>query len=417
MKPSVNTDLLRSRVDTFVLNSLYEKDGYGYDILNYIRSKTQGHYEMKQSSIYSVLKRLEKQGYIRSYLGQESKGGPRRYYSLSDKGREFLESEQKEWAYTRTLINNLVTDTPFDLEKDTPPFKPSDLRPLTRRTRTEDKYEENPAAQGDKTKEVEQRIAQRQEAKKELFSGGAAEKAILDSIKESKEIDRANLTKVQEKPINTEYRNIFSEIYAKSEVDTVKKQPKDIPSYEDEELDCRHINDLKNILKNEGFNLKAYKKDEMLGINSANMVYSNKLFRDASLLSFLYYVLCVLVIYRFKIDFGYSDKALLAIGLCGIVFPVTGLIKFLIEPKRRIKAVFNFKVVLAYSLILYLLIFVVNVIICLVTPTIAYTMKDPQMYPPVIIASFIPFSIVFYWLLLKSGLYNCDRRNYRYSVN
>ena len=41
MKPSVNTDLLRSRVDTFVLNSLYEKDGYGYDILNYIRSKTQ----------------------------------------------------------------------------------------------------------------------------------------------------------------------------------------------------------------------------------------------------------------------------------------------------------------------------------------------------------------------------------------
>ena len=59
MKPSVNTDLLRSRVDTFVLNSLYEKDGYGYDILNYIQSKTQGHYEMKQSSIYSVLKGLK----------------------------------------------------------------------------------------------------------------------------------------------------------------------------------------------------------------------------------------------------------------------------------------------------------------------------------------------------------------------
>lgn len=147
---SVNTDLLRSRVDTFVLGSLAEKDGYGYDILNYIYAKTNGHYEMKQSSIYSVLKRLEKQGLVVSYIGDESNGGKRRYYSLTDKGREFLIEEQKEWSYTRTLLDNLVTDSDFDLVNDTPPFKASDLRPLTKRSRsdedeaaeTEDEYEQ-----------------------------------------------------------------------------------------------------------------------------------------------------------------------------------------------------------------------------------------------------------------------------------
>lgn len=131
---TVNTDLLRGRVDIIVLNALSEKDGYGYDILNYIQTRTQGHYEMKQSSIYSVLKRLEKLGQIRSYAGgNETNGAKRRYYSLTDSGKLILENEKKEWSYTRTLLDNLVSDDNFDLKNDIPPFKPSDLRPLTKR--------------------------------------------------------------------------------------------------------------------------------------------------------------------------------------------------------------------------------------------------------------------------------------------
>ena len=119
---TVNTDMLRGRVDIFVLKALSENDGYGYDILNYIHSRTEGHYEMKQSSIYSVLKRLEKQGYVYSYNGDETNGAKRRYYSLTEAGRKMLDDEEKEWAYTRTLLDNLVSDRNFDLKTDTPPF-------------------------------------------------------------------------------------------------------------------------------------------------------------------------------------------------------------------------------------------------------------------------------------------------------
>lgn len=408
MEPSVNTELLRSRVDTFILKSLYEKDGYGYDILNYIDEKTQGHYNMKQSSIYSVLKRLEKQGYINSYVGDESKGGPRRYYSLSDKGREYLVEEQKQWAYTRTLLDNLVSDNPFDLEKDTPPFKPSDLRPLTKRNKSEEELieekkeviQENKFIKEEPLKQNEQKlqIARNEEAKQLLFSP------------EIKEIipPKEEPAPRQEKNINSDYKSIFDDIYKnvkKNQEEKATSTPKEIPSFKDEELNCHHINDLKNVLKNEGHILKPYKKDEMLGVSRRNMFYSNRILRDTSFLTFLFFVLSVLILYRFKSSFLYPDKALLIIGLCGLIIPVAGITKYLIEPKRRQKAVFNFKVVFSYSIMIFLLVFVINLIISLVTPSIGLTMRDLQLYPPALLALFIPFSVIFYQLLYKSGVY------------
>lgn len=465
MESSVNTELLRSRVDTFILNSLNEQDGYGYDILNYIYTKTQGHYEMKQSSIYSVLKRLEKQGYIKSYLGEESKGGQRRYYSLTAEGRAFLDAEQQQWAYTRTLLDNLVTQKNFDLEKDTPPFKASDLRPLTKRSRNDE--HEFAEVESDDAKEEEvsplqnvendilpksqplseihtelkhtsafaqpaqppkgqsvlaeispnsqpiepanlafQYSGQQQQARERLFSPQNFFETSINSEVLSPSPEKIIPQYKEPRPENddrTAYRTLFNELYDKKP-EEAKTAP--APAV-DEELSCHHINDLKNILKNEGYTLKTYKKDEMQCDYSRNrMYYSNRLFRDCTLLSFLFYALAVLIIYRFRIEFGYSAVSLLIVGLCGLVVPLGGLIKYFIEPKKRIKAAFNFRIMLSYGIMAYLLIFVLNLIISLVTPSIGLTLRDLKLYPPVIIALVLPASIVFYQILFKSGFYN-----------
>lgn len=452
MEPSVNTELLRSRVDTFILNSLSEKDGYGYDILNYIYTQTQGHYEMKQSSIYSVLKRLEKQGYIKSYLGEESKGGQRRYYSLTDAGREFLDAEQKQWAYTRTLLDNLVTQKDFDLEKDTPPFKASDLRPLTRRNRNEDEETKDKEEKSEKSKEKdtqtalyekaeqrkerqtqtvlaatvlsnaqsEPRVSQAQTSPQTEQSASSAQYTDLQkqarqwlfsptALPNMNENERAEKTipsladENSEKDDRAAYRTLFNELYDKRADET--KPALEAPI--DDELNCRHINDLKNVLKNEGYTLKNYKKDEMLCDYTRNrLYYSNRLFRDCALLTFLFYALAVLIVYRFRVEFGYSPLSLLIVGLCGLVIPFSGLLKYFIEPKRRIKAVFNFRIIFAYSIMAYLLIFVLNLIISLVTPSISLTLRDAKLYPPAIIALTVPISVVFYQILFKSGFYS-----------
>ena len=65
---SINSDLIRGNVTTIIL----DEDRYGYDILREIEVKSGGQYKLKQPTLYSCLKRLEKQGLISSYWGDES---------------------------------------------------------------------------------------------------------------------------------------------------------------------------------------------------------------------------------------------------------------------------------------------------------------------------------------------------------
>ncbi len=139
---TVNTELIRGHVDTIILNSLFERDRYGYEILDIISDLSEGRYEIKQPTLYSCLKRLEKQGFISSYFGEESNGGRRRYYKLTAKGKETLEQDQREWEFSRTIINKLLSDKEIDLRTVEAPFDPNELRPLTRRVKAHDPKEE-----------------------------------------------------------------------------------------------------------------------------------------------------------------------------------------------------------------------------------------------------------------------------------
>ncbi|MFA5449999.1 MAG: PadR family transcriptional regulator [Clostridia bacterium] len=133
-----NTELIRKRVDTIILNVLWEQDRYGYEILELISSKTKGKYVIKQPTLYSCLKRLEKQGFISSYYGDESHGGRRRYYKLTQKGIDILNQDQKEWEFSRTILDNLLSDKQVDLATVEPPFDPNELRPITKRVKAYD---------------------------------------------------------------------------------------------------------------------------------------------------------------------------------------------------------------------------------------------------------------------------------------
>ena len=383
MESSVNTDILRGRVDTIILNSLSEKDGYGYDILNYIFTKTQGHYEMKQSSIYSVLKRLEKQGFITSYVGDESNGGKRRYYSLTEQGRNFLKSEQNQWAYTRTLLDNLVTTKNFDLEKDIPPFKASDLRPLTKRIKNESNEDNEPQKENKENEDM---------ADNENYQP-----------EENIELQKTEETFEENSNNKDRYRDILSDIYNKEKINNDIALPK---KEEDIQLDCHHINDLKNLLKNEGYVLKSYKKNDEIPENTKNFIKINKLLRDTSLMTYLFFVLTVLIVFKFQSSFNYSSKTLLIIGTSGLIVPLICFILYLANPNRKIKKSFNFKLSLIYAIMLFLIVYIINIIVCLLSPNFGLTsIFDLRLYPPIIFATAIPFSVVAFKILLSSKIY------------
>lgn len=119
-KSSISSDLIRGHINTIILRTLYEGDRYGYDIINEIEHKSHGQYTLKQPTLYSALKRLESQGYVKSYWGGVSNGGRRRYFSLTEAGREIAEQNQAEWEYSRTIIDSLISQNDFDFSNPAP---------------------------------------------------------------------------------------------------------------------------------------------------------------------------------------------------------------------------------------------------------------------------------------------------------
>ena len=143
---SVSSDLIRGHINTIILRALYDGDKYGYEIIAEIERKSHGQYALKQPSLYSALKRLEKDGYITSYWGGSVGGGRRKYFSLTDAGKEIAEQNQAEWEYSRTIIDSLISDRDFDFNNPAP--SAVNMRVLRRST------SRVPASEGEEGEEV-----------------------------------------------------------------------------------------------------------------------------------------------------------------------------------------------------------------------------------------------------------------------
>jgi DNA-binding PadR family transcriptional regulator len=101
-------DLLRGHTDTIVLGVLSRGDSYGFEIFKRIRDATGGRHEIKEATLYAAYRRLMKDGLIEAYWGDESQGGRRKYYRITDAGRAVYRRNVAAWVLTRDLIDSLL---------------------------------------------------------------------------------------------------------------------------------------------------------------------------------------------------------------------------------------------------------------------------------------------------------------------
>lgn len=104
----ISRDLIRGLIDVIILKILLQGDCYGYEIIKKVFELSGGRYELKEPSLYTCLKRMEKQKMIESYWGNESQGARRKYYRLTESGRENLEQSVGEWIYAQETINLIL---------------------------------------------------------------------------------------------------------------------------------------------------------------------------------------------------------------------------------------------------------------------------------------------------------------------
>jgi len=105
---SIASDLIRGHTDTIILAKLMGGDNYGYEINKSIQQKTGGIYEMKEATLYTAFRRLEEAGCISSYWGDEQTGARRRYYSITDSGRNTYINLISEWNTAKVMIDKLI---------------------------------------------------------------------------------------------------------------------------------------------------------------------------------------------------------------------------------------------------------------------------------------------------------------------
>ncbi|QEO13151.1 helix-turn-helix transcriptional regulator [Agromyces intestinalis] len=101
-------DLLRGHTDTIVLGVLRRGERYGFEIYKTIRDATGGRYEIKEATLYATYRRLERDGLAESYWGDETQGGRRKYYRITDAGRSVYHRNVTAWVATRTIIDSLL---------------------------------------------------------------------------------------------------------------------------------------------------------------------------------------------------------------------------------------------------------------------------------------------------------------------
>lgn len=105
---SITSDMLRGHTETIILGSLLNNDSYGYQINKDIMRKTNNRYELKEATLYSAFRRLEQAGHITTYWGDETVGARRKYYAITESGRETYYANKKEWQEAKKMIDSLL---------------------------------------------------------------------------------------------------------------------------------------------------------------------------------------------------------------------------------------------------------------------------------------------------------------------
>ncbi|MGV3030488.1 PadR family transcriptional regulator [Streptococcus suis] len=90
------TQMLKGVLDGCVLQIISQKEIYGYELVQKLRQS--GFENMVGGTVYPLLQKLEKHGYILGEIKPSSDGPDRKYFYLTDQGKVYLEDFWSQWT-------------------------------------------------------------------------------------------------------------------------------------------------------------------------------------------------------------------------------------------------------------------------------------------------------------------------------
>jgi DNA-binding PadR family transcriptional regulator len=86
-------------------------EAHGYGIIKEMRIRSDGYFDFKDGTVYPVLHRLEKQGYLRGSWQNPADGMNRRNYQITKKGRDVLRERTEAWRSFAAAMDLIFDDS------------------------------------------------------------------------------------------------------------------------------------------------------------------------------------------------------------------------------------------------------------------------------------------------------------------
>jgi PadR family transcriptional regulator PadR len=100
----MNIQFKKGVLELCVLSLLHKRDFYGYELVEHISKDI----SISEGTIYPLLRKFRKEGYVDTYLQESKEGPPRKYYNLTSKGKEVYEVMYVEWQIFIKGVNNII---------------------------------------------------------------------------------------------------------------------------------------------------------------------------------------------------------------------------------------------------------------------------------------------------------------------
>ena len=100
----MNTQFKKGVLELCVLSLLKQGDKYGYELADTVGKQI----DISEGTIYPLLKRLRAEGYFEVYLKESTSGSARKYYKLTQKGKDMQAHLAQAWQEFTKSVSTFI---------------------------------------------------------------------------------------------------------------------------------------------------------------------------------------------------------------------------------------------------------------------------------------------------------------------
>ena len=101
-------ELLKGNTDSLLLCLISRDPTYGYQIVKELEKRSNGYFQFKEGTLYPALHRLERAKLIEGKWQTLSNGQQRRYYYITERGRQVLATRLATWQDFSTAVSAVI---------------------------------------------------------------------------------------------------------------------------------------------------------------------------------------------------------------------------------------------------------------------------------------------------------------------